>query len=214
MTDKLSLYNGALRELGERRLKNLSENREPRHILDNVWDNNAVKRCLQKGQWNFATRAMKITATPSVSPDFGFQYAVEKPSDWVRTVGVCVDEYFDQTLRQYRDEAGYWWSDREDIYVRYVSNDPQYGMDFSLWPDNFTHYVECYIALKAIKRLTHAATDKDDLEKDTKAALHEAKTTDAMDDKHPELPPGSWSQSRQGHGSARRDGGNRNSLYG
>jgi hypothetical protein len=35
---KLKLYNDALGILGERRLASLTENREPRRVLDEVWD--------------------------------------------------------------------------------------------------------------------------------------------------------------------------------
>ena len=60
MTDKLSIYNGALSILGERRLASLTENREPRYKLDDVWDNNFVRRLLQMGQWQFAQRTVQL----------------------------------------------------------------------------------------------------------------------------------------------------------
>ena len=58
MTDKLSIYNGALNILGERKLASETENREPRYQLDDIWDNDMVDRCLQMGQWNFAARSV------------------------------------------------------------------------------------------------------------------------------------------------------------
>src|SRR5258708_823139 len=122
MTDKLSLYNGALTEfLGERKLANLTENREPRRVLDEIWDGGALRYCLEQGLWNFAMRTIQLTYSPSVEPDFGFRYAFDKPTDWVRTAALCVDEFFRCPLLQYNDEAGFWFADIDTIYVRYIS---------------------------------------------------------------------------------------------
>ena len=41
MITRLQLYNSALLLLGERNLASLSENREPRRLLDHVWDTGA-----------------------------------------------------------------------------------------------------------------------------------------------------------------------------
>ena len=83
MPSKLSIYNGALTIIGERKLASLTENREPRYKLDEIWDNDMIDRCLQMGQWKFAKRTVELTASPSVTPSFGFQYAFEQPADHV-----------------------------------------------------------------------------------------------------------------------------------
>ena len=66
MTDKLSLYNGALLECGERRLGSLTENTEPRHLLDQVWNEGAIRFMLNAGPWRFATRTVELTASTDV----------------------------------------------------------------------------------------------------------------------------------------------------
>ena len=91
---QLSLYNGALTILGERKLSSLTENRETQYKLTDIWDNDAVNRCLQMGQWNFAMRAVQLDASPSVTPSFGYQYAFDKPTDYIRLSGLCTDEYY------------------------------------------------------------------------------------------------------------------------
>ena len=54
---KLDIYNDALIVLGSRRLLTLSEDRKPRHVLDDVWgtDNKIVIRALERADWNFAS---------------------------------------------------------------------------------------------------------------------------------------------------------------
>ena len=119
MTTALTLYNGALRELGERKLASLSENTEPRRVLDDVYAA-GLKYCLEKGHWKFAQRASKLSYTPSYTAPFGYSRQFVKPSDLVKVSKVCQDEYFNTPLLQYSDEGGFWFADLDDIYISYV----------------------------------------------------------------------------------------------
>ena len=84
-TTKLLIYNDALMICGERKLASLTEDREPRHLLDHVWDNNGVDACLEQAQWHFAMKTVRLDYDPSVTPEFGYNRAFEKPSDWIIT---------------------------------------------------------------------------------------------------------------------------------
>lgn len=210
---KLSIYNGALAICEERKLASLTENREPRRLLDGVWDRNGVRTCLESGLWNFAIRSMQYDYSPSVTPSFGYRRAFDKPSDWVRTAAVCSDEHFRVPLLHYQDDAAFWWSDLDTIYIRYVSSDTDYGFDFAKWTENFTRYVEHYFAHQIVGRLTGSGSLKNSVQKDLGIWLSKAKATDAMDEATVMLPPGSWSQARHGRRS-RLDRGNRGQLIG
>lgn len=212
MTTRLGLYNSALREVGERKLASLSENRAPRRALDSVWDDNLIRYCLEQGLWNFAMRTIELEYSPSVEPSFGYQRAFDKPEDFVRTAGLCTDEYFKNPLLQYSDEAGFWFTDLATIYVRYVSDDNAYGNDLSLWPESFTKFVYTYMAAQIVEPLTQNASKAAALEKKAARLLVDAKAKDAMAEPTAFLPTGSWVMSRRGGG--RGDRGNRGSLIG
>ncbi len=214
MTDKLSIYNGALTVLGERGLANLTENREPRYELDKIWDNNLRERVLQHGQWNFAARAVELEFSPSTTPQFGYQFAFDKPEDFVRTMMVCYDEYFNIPITRYSDEASWIFTDTELIYLKYVSKDTQWGLDYSLWPGNFTEYVEHYMAKKVAPRLTGLDFSDTMLMRLMKQALAEAKATDAMESPAKFPPKGGWARARQGFRSGSAERGNRSQLIG
>lgn len=211
MATKLQLYNGALIMLGSRTLSSLSENRESRRVLDNIYDEDGIKTCLEQGLWNFAMKTVKAEYSPSVTPDFGLQYAFDKPSDWCRTAAVCTDEYFGNPLLSYRDEAGYWFADLDTIYVQYVSDDESYGKDLSLWPQNFLKYVQTYFAYEACNRITGSKADSQELERKTRDRLIIAKGTDAMDEPTKFPPNGSWVRARS---TGTRERGKKGSLYG
>jgi hypothetical protein len=120
------LYNSALTICGERTLASLTEDREPRRLLDLVWDNDGVKTCLEGGQWKFAMRTIRIDFSTTITPDFGYKRAFEKPSDWCATSALCSDEYFSSPLTEYVDENNVWYAELDEIYVRYVSDDSAY----------------------------------------------------------------------------------------
>lgn len=214
MPTKLSIYNGSLSILGERKLADLTENREPRYKLDDVWDNDLVERVLQMGQWNFAGRTVELEASPSVTPSFGYQFAFDKPLDHIRTMAVCHDEYFNIPITRYSDESQWWFSDQEKIYVKYVSIDTQWGLDFSLWPANFTEMVEYYMAWKAGPRIAGLDISEKKLFRQYKHALLEAKSTDAAESPTMFPPKGGWARSRQGFRSGTQERGNRSQLIG
>lgn len=212
MPTRLSIYNGALSILGERRLASLTDDVESRYKLDDVYDNEFFDRLLQMGQWNFASRTIELLASPSVTPDFGYIHAFEKPEDFIRTMGVWYDEYQSNPCTRYADEGAFWYADPEILYFQYVSNDNQFGTDLSLWPPNFTEMAEHYLAMKVAPRLTGVDLDSERLLGQWKLWLRDAKGSDAMESPAKFTPAGSWTRSRRGSGGG--DRGSRNRLIG
>ena len=196
MITQLKLYNDALRELGEREIASLSENREPRRLLDRVWDNDLIDYVLEQGQWNFATRTIQITYNPSVEPSFGYTRAFDKPTDWIRTTNISTDPYFQIPLVLYSDEAQYWFCDTDEIHVSFVSNDPQYGSDLSLWPSSFAKYVSTYMAGEILVRLSQNKTSEEKLERKIKRRLQKAISLDSLNQPVTFPPTGQWVSSR------------------
>lgn len=218
-TDRLKLYNGALMICGQRQLASLSENVEGRHLLDNVWNDGGIDFCLSQGQWRFAIRAQLLDYSTSITPDFGLRRAFEKSTDWILTSAVCQDEYFKVPLLQYTDEAGVLYSDLDQIYVKFVSNDTGYGGNLALWPPSFTEYVKHYFAAKIIGKLSADETRRAALLTRRTGlldqSLENARNRDAISEPTRFLPSGSWARARGGGRSGpRSDGGNINSLIG
>lgn len=217
MAGKLLVFNAALLLVGERKLASLTENREPRRLLDDVFDGGAVRTCLESGFWNFGTRSLKIEFDPSVAPDFGFQRGFVKPSDWVRTSVVSSSEYFRPPFRghQFADEAGFWFADIDTLYVKMVSDGNDYGGDLGSWPESFARYFEAYLASRVAFKITRSGTLVQALEEKLKQLLKGATAKDAMNEGTSFPPEGNWNRSRRRRlGAGRRDGGSRSSLVG
>ena len=221
-TTRLQLFNDSLMLCGERFLASLTEDREPRRQLDQAWASNGVRYCLEQGQWQFAMRTQQIDADTAIDPQFGYQNAFDKPTDWVLTSAVCSDERFNVPLTQYSDEMGYWLADIDPIYVKYVSDDAAYGGDLPLWPATFCDYVAAYFASKVINKIT---SDKDKITfllgqpgkiggGELGRRLKIAKSRAGMTQPTRFPAQGSWPLARGGRGGTRRDRGNTGSLTG
>lgn len=198
---------------GERSIASLTEDREPRHLLDAVWNNGGVKRCLESGFWSFATQIVQIDYDTGVDPAFGFNRAFSKPTDWVKTAAICSDEYFRAPLLHYSDEdPDYWYAEIDTIYVKYVSDHADYGSDLSKWSESFADYVASHFAYKIVTKLTSDERKEDKIFDLRKRLLLEAKSHDASGGPQKFAPLGRWSSSRGTVGG--RDRGNRGSLIG
>ena len=196
MSSRLDMYNLALLMSGERALANLTEAREPRRLLDQVWNTDGIAKCLEMGQWKFAMRTKQIDYDPDIAPTFGYPRAFTKPTDWVVTSAVCSDAYFRVPLLGYVDEAGYWYSDLNTIYVRYVSKDAGYGLDLDRWPGSFENFVAAYFSLNIIWKLGNSDEASKKAERRFDQLKKVALNKDAMADPSKILPPGRWSRSR------------------
>lgn len=195
MATKLGLYNGALLEIGERRLASLSENRAPRYALDETWDG-TLRLVLEEGLWNFAMRSQEIAYSTSVTPDFGYTYAFAQPSDMVRLAALCSDATMRLTIDQYVDEAGYWWANVDTIYASFVSDDTGYGADLSRWPATFEKYVTLELASAVCVRITGSEAKLDRIEKMKKRALMNARSKDAMSSANRRVQKSNWLEAR------------------
>lgn len=193
---RLSIYNGALRRIGERKLSSLSENREPRRLLDDVWDNGGIDACLEAGQWSWASRTQELVYSPSVEPAFGYLRAFDKPTDMVRLLGIATDERVQMPLQHYENTGSFFFADPDTIYVRYVSNGSSYGGDYSLWPKSFTDFVEWHFASGIVFKVTSSEAKEERTLRKRKDALSEAASNDAMMGPSQRPPLGNWATAR------------------
>jgi hypothetical protein len=194
---KLSLYSGALRRLGERKLSTVTDNVPARHHLDTIWDEDPVQLMLENYGWSFARRTMEWNYNSAHNPDFGYQYVFDLPDDYVRLVQISANGHFSYPWRDYTVENGFWYSSIETMYVTYVSNDESYGKDYAKWTKLFENMVATYMASELAISLNKSQNDMARLDQIMKGYRLEAKSLDAME--HPtKFPPqSSWARARR-----------------
>lgn len=194
---QLQLYNDAL-DICEERHITLTENRKPRFLLDGVWNGGGVNACLEESDWDFARRSAQLVYDPSIQPDWGYIHAFQHPPDWLRTSAIASDPYFQSALTQYNDEAGYWWADLSTLYVKYVSTDPNYGWNLSLWTEAFKQFAAAHFADKIIGSLTHDKQIQQKVAGIRQMRLTSARGKDAMNEPPGFFSRGQLSRARQG----------------
>lgn len=204
MTDRLKLYNGALRKIGETRLANLIENVKSRRALDNVYDE-VVAGCLEAGWWNFAIRSAKLESTPSAETEFGREFIYDRPDDWVKTYSFCSDEHFYSPILDYQEIGSRWVTDYNEIYVQWVSNGTEYGLDLGRWPQSFITYVQYALAFEICEDITGSSSKMEELFRLRKIAESDAKNSDALNDPVTRFPPAGRLVSSRGNGSGLRN---------
>ncbi len=205
---QLSIYNGALTILGQQELSSTSENTPRRHYLDEVWGRNFRERCLKRTYWNFATRTSKLTYDSSIDPDFGYTRVHPLPSDYLRTVELSSNGYFTtpMTGNSYRQETGYIYCDYDEIYMRYVSNDASYGLDYTKWPPDFEAWVEAALALDAEEKISQGSKKQVAVWAEERL-FKQAASVDAINQGSRKPPLSSWASGRLGRHIPRRNEG-------
>ncbi len=196
---KLSLYNGALAVLGETRLLS-GETRKAKTDLDEAWNRGVVDHCLEAGNWSWATRDVRLDYDPDYAVQFGYLYAYQLPSDFLRVAAISANETLEPTLEKYRINGGYLFCNLQTVYLSYVSDDDSYGWDFTLWPEHFKTFVEEYLAYKTKKVITGVTADRED-ENRVNRVQNLAASKDGMNKPVKRLPQGGWSSARLGGSS-------------
>lgn len=211
---RLGLYNIAVLALGERTIDSLTEDREERYALDEVWTrgNGAVDYFLEQGYWNFAMRSIQLDHDASVTVQFGYSWAFQKPDDWIKLNMISSGETFGQPLTDYEMEQDYIYANVDPLYLRYVSNGAEFGNDFSLWPETFSLWAGHWMALQIAPKILNN-NDYKELMKIVQKLLVDARSKDASEEP-PRFPPlSSWASARHNR-FGRRDRGSRSSLIG
>jgi hypothetical protein len=205
MADRLSIYKGVLRLLGNAAgLSSLTEVSPTRNALDDAW-RAAGDYMLARGLWNFAIRTVEMSPDEDVEPLFGYTYAYSKPDDWVRTASISDRATFDDGFEDYEDETAYWYTNCSTLYVRYVSDDDAYGWNIGAWRQPFSKALEAYLAWECGLPISSDRGNRNDMFQLFTRLLKDAKSLDAVDERVRSRPSGRLVRSRTQY-SRRKDG--------
>lgn len=183
MADRLTIYRGALRLLGDSHgLSSLTEEGTARRKLDEAWQTTG-DFLLAKGLWNFALRTVELANDEDVEPLFGYQYAMSKPDDWVRTANISSTATMREGYEDFEDEPGYWYVNVDPLYIRYVSNDTEYGWNVGAWREPFAKTFEAYLAFECGLPISGDKSNRNDLYSLYEERLKDAKSLDAVDER-------------------------------
>ena len=116
-------------------------------------------------------------------------------------------------MTQYVDEAAYWYASIDTIYVRYVSDDTAFGLNYGGWPGSFEEFVAAHFASRVISKITGDDGRIKNIYGLRERLLKIAKNRAAMAEPTSFPATGSWINSRR-YGNGNNDRGNRGNLIG
>jgi hypothetical protein len=206
MATKLEIYNLALSHINTTTLAAVDEAREARYVLDTWWTI-TVAEMLEAGFWKFAMRTVSITDNGSSAPSFGYVYNFDKPADWVRTFQISLSESMNPPLDDWIEENLFIFANSTPIYLRYVSNDVEYGMSMSLWTARFNIALSYKLAAYICGPVTGSSDAfRERLEKKANEAVSVALSFEALREPNRRPPDGKWNQSRFGRRGGQSNG--------
>jgi len=147
---KLSLYNGALQLLGERRLLTDTDDAATRRDLDALYDTNAVDYCLEIVKPRYSTVLLQLTGVAPTG-DSAFDFAAPIPADFIALFqsiegkpAMFQDGREESPITRFIREGQELLSDFEFPYIRYciAHTDPQ----LADMPASFALVVSAYMA--------------------------------------------------------------------
>jgi hypothetical protein len=148
--DKLGLYQNALRLIGQRKLTSITEDREPRYLLDDVYDLDAIEYCLEIVEPVFARKTAKL-AVSVVSTEHDLDNVFTLPADYISIVKVYSDPKLDHPISRFIIEGNTIACEHATIYLRYISDDAV--SSFTNWSRSFAEVVSSYLARETCFKL-------------------------------------------------------------
>lgn len=176
MATKLSIYNKALRHLGETRLTATTDTVPSRYEIDDAWAD-VLLQVLRDAPWNFATVTATLSSTTGTIA--GYTYVFTHPSDCVRIIQVAGDTAFASEI-DHRVEGLKIHTKQTPAYIRYVSNALDDDDDIATWPIEFVEAVALRIAAEICERMTQNRQRAQDLLEAYGRALDSSMTIDGQ----------------------------------
>ena len=196
-TSKLEIYQRAILHCKQTPVASLSENNEARRLCD-IHYGPMLQSLMEAGFWTHAMRTTQITVNVGVTPAFGYAYAHDLPTDFVRKYAVSASENLEPPLdyqtdsRAYLIEGGYLWCDATPLYLRYTSSDASYGLDLGRWPERLTEAACTELAYRIVPKLSGSSQLRGELVRLKQDALGKANTYEALQQPAQTGRPGRW----------------------
>ena len=118
MVSTVDICNLALDELGEAAITALDEGSPVANLCSRNYAP-ARDQVLRSHPWNFAVARRRLARLSAV-PAFGFAYAYQRPTDWLRTISVHAGDGGTDAV-PYRMEGDRFVSGAADLFLRYIA---------------------------------------------------------------------------------------------
>lgn len=185
------LVNLALREIGDYRINDISDNATPAKVARDLIDQ--VRRmALQAHEWRFALKQAELAAL-SGTPVARYDTVWQLPGDLIRLAAVADNDEMDPLLEDFMVADGKLYSSTDYVFIEYIYDAPAYGA----WPAYFTHYAAALLASEMASPLK-STTERQRLEELIDKRLGHARGLDSQQSPVLYTPTSTWLQAMRG----------------
>jgi len=200
MFSRTDIVNNALAHVSEHRITDHAESSPSAVKARTVWPL-ARLEALSAYEWGFASKVVKLDRS-NTTPVAEWQYAYDKPGDFVRIVAVSDCSQFD------RDNVFYHWADRDGrietdaaaIYLHYVYDHDTVGK----WPVHFVDYMAVTLAQRINPSITTSQSTGEALASMKMRMLTTMRARDAQQQPRRRPPRGNWIRALRSGGMTTR----------
>jgi len=176
MTSEVAICNAALAKVSNNRIASLTEGSTAGDLCNEMYGR-IRDRLLRRHLWNFNKRRVKL-ARLSEAPVFGWTYAYQLPSDWLRNIAVHADAAGRNPSQAYQVEGRRILADHEDIWLVYGAR----VTDPNEFDEMFREALAYALAVELAVPLAKSATLRDRMAEAFETFALEAQTIDGQDD--------------------------------
>jgi hypothetical protein len=198
MASQVEIANRALTKLGAARIISFADDNKQARSVNSMFD--VVRDAeLRSHLWSFTIKRSSPAAL-STTPNWGYDYEYQLPSDCLRLLevndiypGPNMDDYRNSSTQEYVIEGRkILTNEGPPLKIRYVSR----VEDTTQWDATFVEAFACRLAMEMCEDLTQSNTKKELLLNDYGRAIMMAIRANSIELPPKDLPDDSWVMSR------------------
>lgn len=190
---RTDICNSALLRLGAATITDITDDSAEARACNEQYDSNRRSE-LRKHPWNFAIKRV-VLAADTDAPAFEFDYAFTLPSDCLRVL-IPKDNSLDWVIEGGKiltnwsssPVTGASTSDAVSLSLRYVADIDDVGLFDTAFYDALT----LSLAMDICEKITNSTAKKQALGEEYKAAISEARRSDALENLPEDPPDDDW----------------------
>lgn len=179
------ICNLALDDLKQLPIKSISTpNSNTEQICARNYDA-ARRECLFAHPWKFAITRIQLTPNPATVPLFGYAYAYDLPSDYIRLITVG-DDYIGDLRSQFEVESNQLLAVAGDVTFDGTTKDVRYMrdvVDVTKFSPGFVTYLRLKLAIRMSNKFNISTQIKSGLKEDFNEASTEARAVNGQESK-------------------------------
>lgn len=173
LLSQTAVVNLALREIGEYRINDITENSTTAEIARDLFDQ-ARSMALEAHEWRFALKQAEL-ATINVTPIARYDFVWQLPSDFIRLGSVSDNDKMDPELRDFIKVGRTLYSSTDFLFIEYVYD----HITYSEWPAYFAHFMAAMLAAEMASPLK-STTERERLQGLLAPRLAHARSLDSQ----------------------------------